>query len=88
MNGGNFTHDNTKPPKGNSVFKLFDLTGKTAIVTGAGAGIGLEVAKALAEAGANVAIWYHGNDTAIKKAEEISHEYKVKCESSKHILWI
>ena len=34
----------------------FDLTGKSAVVTGAGSGIGLEVAKALSKAGAQVHI--------------------------------
>jgi len=36
--------------------KLFDLSGKTALVTGGSRGIGLAVAKALAEHGADVAI--------------------------------
>jgi len=34
----------------------FDLTGRTAIVTGAGRGLGAEMAKALARAGANVVL--------------------------------
>jgi NAD(P)-dependent dehydrogenase (short-subunit alcohol dehydrogenase family) len=38
----------------NDVMKLFDLTGRTAIVTGGSRGIGKEMAEALGEAGANL----------------------------------
>jgi len=76
---GNFNHYNTVAPKETKVFSLFDNRGKTAIVTGAGAGIGLAVAECLAESGANVAIWYHGNKTALTRAREIEEEYGVIC---------
>ncbi|MDI1485651.1 MAG: Sorbose reductase sou1, partial [Ramalina farinacea] len=76
---GTFSHYNTTAPKETKVFSLFNNKGKTAIVTGAGAGIGLVVAQALAESGANVAIWYHGNKEAIDRAREIEVEYGVKC---------
>lgn len=39
-----------------SVNELFDLTGKTAIVTGGGRGLGEQIALAYAEAGANVVV--------------------------------
>ena len=39
-----------------SVRELFDLSGKTAIVTGGGSGIGRQMAEGLAEAGANLVL--------------------------------
>jgi sorbose reductase len=54
--------DPTKP-----VLSHFDLSGKTAIVTGGSRGIGLEVARGLCEAGAKVAITY--SSTPIAEAE-------------------
>lgn len=84
LKDGSFIHNNTLPPKEQKVFSLLNNSGKTAIVTGAGAGIGLVVAQALAESGANVAIWYHGNKDAIDRASEIEKEYGVKCRIPSH----
>jgi hypothetical protein len=39
-----------------SILELFKLNGKTALVMGGNRGLGLEMCKALAEAGANIAI--------------------------------
>lgn len=81
MNGGQFNHQNTTPPKTERVLPLFSLQGKTAIVSGAGAGIGLAVAQGFAEAGANVAIWYNSNKKALDRSKEIETTYGVQCMS-------
>jgi sorbose reductase len=82
MKGGNFAHNNTSAPRDTKVMPLFSLKGRTAIVSGAGAGIGLAVAQGFAEAGANVAIWYNSNKKAIDRAADIEKEYGVKCKIS------
>jgi NAD(P)-dependent dehydrogenase (short-subunit alcohol dehydrogenase family) len=56
--------------------KLFDLTGKTALVTGSSAGLGLAMARGLAEVGA--AIVLNGRDetrlaSAVKSFETAGH---------------
>ena len=79
MKNGIFREYNTTAPEETSVLPLFNLKHKTAIVSGAGAGIGLQVAQGFAEAGANVAIWYHGNKQALDRAAEIEKKYGVKC---------
>jgi hypothetical protein len=37
--------------------RIFDLTGRAAVITGGNGGIGLGIAQALAAAGCNVSIW-------------------------------
>lgn len=53
---------------------LFDLTGKTAVITGGNGGIGLGCAHGLAQSGANIAIWARNaekNSQAVKELKEI-----------------
>ena len=50
----------------------FNLEGKVAIVTGGGSGLGLQMATALAEAGANVALASRRVELCEQRAEEMS----------------
>ncbi|KAL6910763.1 hypothetical protein GGI43DRAFT_391075 [Trichoderma evansii] len=81
ITNGAFKHDNSPVPNVERVLPLFSLKGKTAIVSGAGAGIGLAVVEAFAEAGANVAIWYNSNKQAEESAASIAKTYGVQCKA-------
>lgn len=72
-----------EPRDGDAVLPLFGLQNKTAIVTGAGAGIGFAVAEAFAEAGAShVAIWFNSNKQAHEKAADIEKRFpNTKCKA-------
>ena len=79
MKDGLFKEGNTQAPSSKSIHTLFSLKNRTAIISGGDRGIGLNVAEALAEAGANVAIWYNSNQKAHDRAAEIEKTYGVKC---------
>jgi gluconate 5-dehydrogenase len=53
------------------VHELFDLTGKTALVTGGGSGLGCHMALALAQAGANMVVPDVNRDLAERSAAQI-----------------
>lgn len=58
--------------------ELFDLTGQVAIVTGGGYGLGVQMAYALAEAGANVVIAARKVEKCKATAEKMEKELGVK----------
>ncbi|WP_459558040.1 SDR family NAD(P)-dependent oxidoreductase [Lacunimicrobium album] len=58
--------------------KLFDLTGKTAIVTGGSKGLGFSMAQGLASAGANVVLVSRNAEEAQQKAQAIADQFGVQ----------
>lgn len=58
--------------------KLFDLSGKSAIITGGSKGLGLAMAAGLASAGANVMLVSRKAGEAESAAQEIAATYQVK----------
>ncbi len=57
-----------------SIMKMFDLTGKTAVVTGASSGLGVTFAEALAQQGANIVLAARRVD----KLKEVAASLKAK----------
>ncbi|PVH76947.1 gluconate 5-dehydrogenase [Cadophora sp. DSE1049] len=63
-----------EPDTTSPVLSLFSLAGKVCVVTGAARGIGLEVARGMAEAGADVAIVYCTSVQAPDIAHKVARE--------------
>ncbi len=67
---------------------LFDFKGKTIIVTGAGQGIGKEIAKGIVEGGGNVVICDINEETGNATAKELGERasfYRIDCGDSANI---
>lgn len=62
---------------------MFSMKGKTVIITGASGGIAHEVARGLAEAGADISLWYNKNPSAETLAKELAINYGVKSKAYK-----
>lgn len=61
--------------------KQFDLSGKTAVITGGSKGLGLAMAAGLASAGASIMLVNRNAAEGKQAAEEISSDYAVKATS-------
>lgn len=70
------------PPNASAhVLSQFSLKGKVAAVTGGARGIGLEIVRGLAEAGADVAVIYTSSKQAPEIASQISQETGVRVQA-------
>ncbi len=58
--------------------KYFDLSGQVAVVTGASAGLGLQMAKAFASQGANLVLLARREERLVENAEQIAGDYGVE----------
>lgn len=74
---------NPVPDIPSSVFAQMDMRGRVVCITGGADGIGLAVAEAMAEAHANVALWYNSNDAAIERARELEETYGIRAKAWK-----
>lgn len=61
-----------------NVLDMFKMTGRVVCVTGAASGIGYAVCEAMAEAGANVAMFYNSNSIAVERAAKLAEKCGVK----------
>ena len=58
--------------------KIFDLTGKSALITGGSRGLGLAMARGFAAAGADIVVVSRKKDACVSAAEAIADEHAVK----------
>ena len=64
---------------------VFDMTGKTVLITGAGGLLGPKHAEAVIEAGARAVITDHHEDRAIRRAQELNERYGRECAMAFHM---
>src|ERR671910_545292 len=67
-------------PRNSMLKELFNLSGRTALITGGSKGIGKACARGLAECGANIAISARHEDELTKAKAEIADGLNVKVE--------
>lgn len=65
-----------------SILELFKLNGRTALITGGNRGLGFAIAKALAEAGANISIAARDEKKSAEAVDKIKSTFGVGCINS------
>jgi NAD(P)-dependent dehydrogenase (short-subunit alcohol dehydrogenase family) len=65
-----------------SILDLFKLNGRVALIVGGNRGLGLSMAKALAEAGANISIASRDEEKNRESAQSLKSTYVVECIST------
>ncbi|PSR81069.1 hypothetical protein BD289DRAFT_373045 [Coniella lustricola] len=66
------------PRIASNVLEQFSMKGRVVVVTGAADGIGLAVAQGMAEAGGDVALWYHSNAAAVEHAAALAQTHGIQ----------
>ena len=64
---------------------VFDMTGKTVLITGAGGLLGPKHAEAVIEAGAMAVITDHHEDRAVHRAQQLNEKYGRECARAFHM---
>jgi len=64
---------------------MFNMSGKTVLITGAGGLLGPKHAEAVIECGANVVITDHHADRATNRANELNEKYGRNCATAFHM---
>lgn len=72
------TKGNNSATESQSILEQFNLEGQSALIVGGNRGLGLEIAKALAEAGANIAISARSKEHNKEAEALIRSEYQVE----------
>ncbi|PSK60240.1 hypothetical protein B9Z65_1138 [Elsinoe australis] len=69
------------PDTPTNVMEQFNMKGRVVVVNGASDGIGYSVVEGMAEAGADVALLYNSNDSAISKASTLASTHGVRAKA-------
>ncbi|SPO29320.1 probable nadp-dependent mannitol dehydrogenase [Ustilago trichophora] len=72
---------NPVPSTPTNVLEQLSMKGKVVVVTGASDGLGYAAVEAVAEAGADVCLWYNTNAIAIEKASHLAEMHNIRAKA-------